>query len=796
MKNTKTGNLKNYITVAGISLAIISLAMLPILITYKGQLFYFGDYMTQQIPFIKECRRMMLSGKPFWSWNTFLGANFIGTYSFYIYGSPFFWPLLLIPERFVTYGLSVMFAVKHMTAAVTSYAYLKTRTEKNHLAIIGGLLYAFSGFTLDSVFYNHFLDVIALFPLIPLFTDKALDNKKSKYLLSVCVFLSSITNYYFIIGTSFFFLIYLFFRVKYSDGKYNFKDALRCVFWYAVGGMMSIFILLPSALSLFETNKAMNTFNSALIKTAGTIPQVFKLLKNIVLPSDGIVGSATGFTYAVHFSNAAFIPVFGAVLLFAIVRMKKSTEWDYRIVKFLFIASLIPGFNGIFSMFSNMNYTRWWYAFVLMEIAASVHLIEEYENQPQLAGAEYRKSTKAIIIISSITVLPLIIVNYIVEFIPFDYIFKLFPVIKPYVKGSGLFDGFSENDIRYLIVFVILSFVSYGVLFLLIKKNSLYKKPVISIIAVAFVCITLYGLYMTNESYTYFSSDERFVTENQYIQPVDQKADSTQYSSRISYGIKKNDHTPKDDAMKLDNYSMIINKPSVRTFNSFKSTATSEFARIAGYSIGSVPNTPILYSTPAIQCVLSVSELMDRDSDVSPAEYYVPMGYTYEYYVPDKNYNPTTKKDENNKRIQLMTKACILDSKTAEALKDVVKPLKDKNVDWKQACADNRKTACTDIEMNSAGFRAVSQGSKTRLVYFSVPHDNGWTAYINGKETEIYTLNGGLMGIVVPEGKAEIEFKFVPPGLKAGAVISIISALVFAGAIIADNVNIKKKEEI
>ena len=62
---------------------LISLAsLLPILIRYGGNLYLVGDYMTQQIPFIKEGRRMILSGTPFWSWNTFLGANYIGTYAF------------------------------------------------------------------------------------------------------------------------------------------------------------------------------------------------------------------------------------------------------------------------------------------------------------------------------------------------------------------------------------------------------------------------------------------------------------------------------------------------------------------------------------------------------------------------------------------------------------------------------------------------------------------------------------------------------------------------------------------
>ena len=91
-----------------VALLISFCTILPILIQSGWNLYMVGDYMTQQIPFIKESRRMFLSGTPFWSWNTFLGANYLGSYSFYVYGSPFFWPLVILPERFLGTGLKSM----------------------------------------------------------------------------------------------------------------------------------------------------------------------------------------------------------------------------------------------------------------------------------------------------------------------------------------------------------------------------------------------------------------------------------------------------------------------------------------------------------------------------------------------------------------------------------------------------------------------------------------------------------------------------------------------------------------
>ena len=191
-----------------IALLISFCTILPILISNRFNLYMVGDYMTQQIPFIKESRRMFLSGTPFWSWNTFLGANYIGSYSFYVYGSPFFWPLVVLPERFLGAGLAAMFVLKHAVAAVTAFAYLKRHIGSRFYAAAGAFMYAFSSFSMDSSFYYHFLDVIAFFPLVLYFTDEVLEKRKP-YLLFLVSLLNALVNYYFYIGTSIFFLIYL-----------------------------------------------------------------------------------------------------------------------------------------------------------------------------------------------------------------------------------------------------------------------------------------------------------------------------------------------------------------------------------------------------------------------------------------------------------------------------------------------------------------------------------------------------------------------------------------------------------
>ncbi len=86
--------------------------------------------------------------------------------------------------------------------------------------------------------------------------------------------------------------------------------------------------------------------------------------------------------------------------------------------------------------------------------------------------------------------------------------------------------------------------------------------------------------------------------------------------------------------------------------------------------------------------------------------------------------------------------------------------------------------------------------SDNRLLCMSIPYNKGWKAYIDGKETVVYRANIKNMVIEVPTGDHEISFKYHPPYLMMGGVISILSFLIFLGAyIIVDRPRFFKKKQ-
>ncbi|MBO5383524.1 MAG: YfhO family protein, partial [Ruminococcus sp.] len=149
--------------VLGFSILIFSL--LQIIIADKGYFIYYGDYNSQQIHFYTLANNAVRSGSFGWNWFTDLGSDFIGSYSFYLLGSPFFWLSVILPKAFVTYSMPLLLALKHGFASLTAYAYIRRFVRSKNAALIGSLLYSFSGFQIYNIFFNHFQDVTAFFPL-------------------------------------------------------------------------------------------------------------------------------------------------------------------------------------------------------------------------------------------------------------------------------------------------------------------------------------------------------------------------------------------------------------------------------------------------------------------------------------------------------------------------------------------------------------------------------------------------------------------------------------------------------
>ena len=102
---------------------------------------------------------------------------------------------------------------------------------------------------------------------------------------------------------------------------------------------------------------------------------------------------------------------------------------------------------------------------------------------------------------------------------------------------------------------------------------------------------------------------------------------------------------------------------------------------------------------------------------------YVPMGFTYDYYLTEDAYESTITVTRSN----LLMRALVLSEEDAAAYGQYLTELpaaelNDLTYDrYVQDCADRRASACSVFQMTNSGFQAEITLDTANLVFFSVP---------------------------------------------------------------------------
>jgi uncharacterized membrane protein YfhO len=95
---------------------------------------------------------------------------------------------------------------------------------------------------------------------------------------------------------------------------------------------------------------------------------------------------------------------------------------------------------------------------------------------------------------------------------------------------------------------------------------------------------------------------------------------------------------------------------------------------------------------------------------------------------------------------------------------------------------DTDKLKAKSLHMGSFSNNAIDGeiNTKTRqLVFFSFPFDNGWNAKVNGKETAMLMVDGGLSAVLVDPGNNAISLRYSPPFVARGLYLTLLGLLVF-----------------
>lgn len=73
-----------------------------------------------------------------------------------------------------------------------------------------------------------------------------------------------------------------------------------------------------------------------------------------------------------------------------------------------------------------------------------------------------------------------------------------------------------------------------------------------------------------------------------------------------------------------------------------------------------------------------------------------------------------------------------------------------------------------------------------KLLFFSIPYDQGWSALVDGQEAKLERVNIGFMGLLLEPGEHTVELEYSPPYLFAGMTVSVTALFLFVFLICMD----------
>ncbi|MDE5930469.1 MAG: YfhO family protein, partial [Muribaculaceae bacterium] len=370
---------------SGIISAIFSIGfLLPLLLSAAGILpsNYIADSTDQLIPFIADMKRMIATGHPWWTWNAFLGDNFIASYSYYNLGWPIVWLLMLLPLPLLSYAFPLSIFLQTIAAALCVRYYLLTMGLDSRRSDLGAIMYALSSHVVTSWFYTIFAPAIVLFPLLTAFVEQLISGRgKALPLIALTAGFILLGNPYIGAVSLVLMWIYLFFRgPSLLHGRRLVALYVKAAAASALALGLVAVILLPTLIHVSSNPRVDNSFILLANDFRGMPYALFDytviFIKKIIY---SIIPRTTEnmmvFMVSNGWSNTLYVPVFGLLGTLLYLRRDHRSWFPYMLMTLMVIA--YTPLNATLCLNTLHTYLRWGYALTLFMILACVRLIPE-----------------------------------------------------------------------------------------------------------------------------------------------------------------------------------------------------------------------------------------------------------------------------------------------------------------------------------------------------------------------------------------------------------------------------------
>lgn len=764
---------------------LLALILIVSFFVYKDFLFFKNLFIYKDIgsdtynsfvpTLVHNTNYLRTEGFPKWTFSQGMGQNF------YPGGvnEPFNLFLYLFDANHISYAIAYAQVIKIILGGVIFFYYLRTVGATPYSSIIGALLFSFSGYMiLGGGWYNHASWVV--YGAFLLFSFEKLYKKKSWFYFPVAIAIMSNDIFSLYIYSAFLFL-YTLMRFYYEN-KFKNLSIISLFLKMAGLGLLGIAInavfMVGPLVQMIESPRVSGEagyFNALRATPIFNVADPIEIMSAVMRSfSSDLMGTGSNFK---GWQNYLEAPIFYSGIL-SLLLLPQVFQFFNRRQKIILSAFLT--FWLLLILFPFMRYSLYLFSGNYYKNGMSFFIPSIFLFTGINALSHIDKLNKINMKVLIITFIVLLILLY-----------------YPYFATS---QNYIDKGLRGVITFFLI--IYFFLIWLLSSKGF---KIVAQVAMLLMLCIEVY----------YFSSittNKRLIlSKNEMEQKTgfnDYTIDAVNYLKTIDknfYRINKDYfsgtaiHTSLNDAMIQDYYGT----PSYQSFNQLNYIKfLSETNVIKGNVESDTRWSRGLIPRPLLQIIGNVKYTLSKQADknylkllndsiaafndvtVFKSKFYLPLGYTYNKYILHKDFKTIATDLQKDK---CLFQAVVIDDSLKNSFKNFSQfDLKDTTTDLTfdqlgQFTNNLKKDTLAINEHSQNSIKGKIKLDSQKLLFFSIPYDDGWMATVDGKEIKPLLVNIGFTGLLLDKGEHEVTLQFRPPYVRQSAWLSVAGILIYAG---------------
>lgn len=779
------------------------------------------DMYHQYCPFFHELWEKLLNAESLqYSWKLGLGSDFMGLYAYYL-ASPLNWLLVICPKSLIIEFMTLLILIKIASCGLTFFIFLtehfglkgeeKNISKKNlYPALAFSTAYALSGFVAAYSWDIMWMDSIALAPLIILGLEW-LVRKKEVRLYYIALAVSIVSNYYISIMICIF-LVFYFILLYFEQKEGRLRSGIRFAFYSLLAGGTGAVLIIPEAMLLGNSGSAME------------FPEKMEWYFNIIEELSRVCTMEEVHTGGDHWPNlyaGAFVLVLVGLYLF-----NRKIGWKKKLPRIAMLFFFLVSFCNSYLEFFWHGFdapdslpARQSFLFIFLMLTVAFDQVMHWEGTRAwhiplvwlfwggLLGASWFVTEDGATDELAFLITGLFLLFYGIVFLLIRLGNKK---IKNIFFQTAAFCAIVELGINMAYSgFSCTSRTSY------MAKMKDYQNLIeeaeedAKLKNLAFYRMEDNGRKTKNDNTLYGYQSATIFSSLMNLQV------SRLYQNLYMEGGKNyycyNGATPLTSAMLSVNYVLSEEKITNDPYYSFVGYSGDQYLYTRNYCLplGYVMPEQVMenWETQSNTRINNLNQLAyllgaqskmltqigaEQEAEEGTTTFTIPKdGYYYMGYDAcncdtlnlTSTEGKTHKYSKTSHRYLMEIRSCVAGEKITvtnannEVINFTLYTLDESAV---AAAVDtlSAQTLQTDFVKDTKVVGHITITDPGRLI-FSIPYDNGWTLYVDGKETKIEPFRDAFIGVYLEEGEHEIRLEYQTPGLKIGVIISMSCVMIF-----------------